>query len=270
MANEIAIQVFEYEEARYPLSPVVENNQTWFRASEVCAATGHLDQWKAVKQHVDSKDQVKRPVLTAGGKQNAAFINESGLYALVLAGQTERCKAFKHWVTSKVLPSIRQTGTYSVTPDRQLSALAVSVRSLETQLKGIFELVTLVNEHRNGNQMDFQRLINAQERLEAKFDALMDQPAEPKNALRFISLAPKEDIVLFMAVTDMPVSPSRRAYVQNELIRRGYQLRTRSRGFYSLTDDGKKAHGKTRKNGHRTFIVWPKSLLDEILSAVFN
>ena len=42
------------------------------------------------------------------------FINESGLYALILSSKLDSAKRFKHWVTSEVLPSIRKNGGYIV------------------------------------------------------------------------------------------------------------------------------------------------------------
>ncbi len=83
----------------------------WFRASEVCAATGHTNTAEATRNHVDIDDIAKRYVVdSAGRRQEAVFVNESGLYALILSGKTARCKAFKRWVTAEVLPSIRRTG----------------------------------------------------------------------------------------------------------------------------------------------------------------
>jgi len=40
------------------------------------------------------------------------FINESGLYALVLSSKLPQARDFKHWVTSEVPPKISQTGGY--------------------------------------------------------------------------------------------------------------------------------------------------------------
>ena len=42
------------------------------------------------------------------------FINESGLYSLILASKKPKAREFKHWVTSKVLPSIRKKGYYDI------------------------------------------------------------------------------------------------------------------------------------------------------------
>ena len=39
---------------------------------------------------------------TPSGTQKTIFINESGLYALVLSSKLPQAKVFKHWVTSEV------------------------------------------------------------------------------------------------------------------------------------------------------------------------
>ena len=40
------------------------------------------------------------------------YINESGLYSLILHSKIESARAFKRWVTKDVLISIRKTGKY--------------------------------------------------------------------------------------------------------------------------------------------------------------
>ena len=49
-----------------------------------------------------------------GRTQLATFINESGLYALILSSKLPKAREFKHWVTSEVLPAIRRQGGYMV------------------------------------------------------------------------------------------------------------------------------------------------------------
>lgn len=53
-----------------------------------------------------------------GRKQQANFVNEDGLYDVILDSRKPQAKAFRKWVTSEVLPSIRKTGSYS---SKQLS-----------------------------------------------------------------------------------------------------------------------------------------------------
>ena len=43
---------------------------------------------------------------------NTIYINESGLYCLILRSKLEAARVFKRWVTKEVLPSIRKMGKY--------------------------------------------------------------------------------------------------------------------------------------------------------------
>ena len=79
---------------------------------DVCDALGYDQARKAVQRHVDEEDGTKHTLLTKGGIQQAIFINESGLYSLILSSKLEAARRFKHWVTSEVLPSIRKQGGY--------------------------------------------------------------------------------------------------------------------------------------------------------------
>jgi hypothetical protein len=53
------------------------------------------------------------------------IVSESGLYSLVLTSRKAEAKAFKKWITSELLPTIRKTGKFSIQeeppkPERQL------------------------------------------------------------------------------------------------------------------------------------------------------
>jgi prophage antirepressor-like protein len=50
-------------------------------------------------------------------------INEPGLYTLILRSNKPEAKAFKKWVTTEVLPSIRKTGGYRVSPADAISPI---------------------------------------------------------------------------------------------------------------------------------------------------
>ena len=87
----------------------------WFNANDVCSALEFANPHKAVADHVDADDLTKREVIDSLGRpQRANFINESGLYALILGSTKEAAKRFKRWVTSEVLPAIRKTGGFTV------------------------------------------------------------------------------------------------------------------------------------------------------------
>lgn len=61
-----------------------------------------------------------------GGEQKLLFINEPGLYSLILRSRKPEAKAFKRWVTHDVLPQIRKTGTYSQKPAEPPSRLQLA------------------------------------------------------------------------------------------------------------------------------------------------
>lgn len=134
----------------------------WFNANDVCAALEFVNPHKAVADHVDTDDLTKREVTDAlGRRQRANFINESGLYALILGSTKEAAKRFKRWVTSEVLPAIRKTGAYvgrgaspalpAPTQDRVSSLLLIgeAVAKVPGVKPGIAMAATLTCIHEN-------------------------------------------------------------------------------------------------------------------------
>ena len=104
------------------------NGKFYFVGRDVAESLGFKDTSKAVRQHVQAKDKFTNSDLAKGESQicpdilagqnvatvphNVIWINESGLYSLVLHSTLPAAKEFQHWVTSEVLPSIREKGYY--------------------------------------------------------------------------------------------------------------------------------------------------------------
>ena len=97
------------------------NNQIMFVGKDVATALGYSNSRKALLDHVDNEDKTDGVTIrdAIGRNQKAVFINESGLYSLILSSKLPQAKAFKRWVTSEVLPQIRKTGGYIPTKDAQ-------------------------------------------------------------------------------------------------------------------------------------------------------
>lgn len=89
-------------------------NAPWFFGKDVAEALGYCNTRDALNKHVDNED--KNTVAIHDGKTrgnpNQTIINESGLYSLILSSKLPTAKKFKHWVTSEILPAIRQHGAY--------------------------------------------------------------------------------------------------------------------------------------------------------------
>lgn len=109
------------------------SGEPWFVGKDVALALGYSNASKAIIAHVDDDDKRFEMMLVSdsqnGNLVKTALINESGLYSLILSSKLPSAREFKHWVTSKVLPSIRKTGGYALPKDypSALRALADSV-----------------------------------------------------------------------------------------------------------------------------------------------
>lgn len=91
---------------------VVEiNGEPQFCLSDVCSAL-ELPQVAKVIQRLDKDVLSTHPLETAGGVQQMYFVNEDGLYDVILESRKPNAKKFRKWITSEVIPSIRKTGMY--------------------------------------------------------------------------------------------------------------------------------------------------------------
>ena len=91
--------------------------RVWFKAKEVATILGYQDTDQAIRKHVDDEDRKYFPVETTGYSKRGRppiFVNESGLYSLVLSSKLETAKKFKRWITSEVLPCIRKYSYYKM------------------------------------------------------------------------------------------------------------------------------------------------------------
>nr|DAK29710.1 MAG TPA: repressor domain protein [Caudoviricetes sp.] len=87
----------------------------WFVGKDVADILGYSNTRDALAKHVDGEDKSDVAIRDAIGRdQSTTVINESGLYSLVLSSKLPAAKAFKRWVTSEVLPTIRRHGLYAI------------------------------------------------------------------------------------------------------------------------------------------------------------
>jgi len=121
------------------------NNQIMFVGKDVATALGYAKPQNALATHVDKEDKSTAPIQGTAYETRVTLINESGLYALILSSKLPQAKAFKRWVTSEVLPSIRKTGRYEL--PKQIPALAMLNAEAEdtltaTQVAKTFNMTT--------------------------------------------------------------------------------------------------------------------------------
>lgn len=66
-----------------------------------------------LKRFSDFKKQLTNFKLVGGRASSITLLTESGMYKLALSSNLEKARPFRDWITSEVLPSIRNKGYYS-------------------------------------------------------------------------------------------------------------------------------------------------------------
>lgn len=146
MTNSIETpQVFNHPQFG-EIRTITINNQPWFVGKDVAAVLGYRNPRKAIIDHINNEDKDDGVTIrdSIGREQKPIIINESGFYSLVLSSKLPQAQEFKHWVTSEVLPQIRQTGGYIPTTnpktgetlsDTEILALAMEIKDRTLKLR---------------------------------------------------------------------------------------------------------------------------------------
>ena len=116
---------------------IMQYEQPLFVGKDVASVLGYTNTRKALLDHVDNEDKNTVTIRDGNkGNPNQVIINESGLYSLIMSSKLPSAKQFKHWVTSDILPTIRQHGAY-LTPEKVEEVLMNpdTIIKLATQLK---------------------------------------------------------------------------------------------------------------------------------------
>lgn len=84
-----------------------------------------------------------------------AFITEPGVYKLIFRSRTSQAERFQDWLAEDVLPSIRETGSYSISKEDQILKQVVSNAE---NLLGIRKREIAINQNESWN-MKLAKLI---------------------------------------------------------------------------------------------------------------
>lgn len=117
-ANEKGIQIFNNQEFGN-VRVAIKDDEPFFCLSDVCKILeiGNASQVKArLEDGVISTEVIYDNL---GRIQQATFINEDGLYDVILDSRKPEAKRFRKWVTSEVLPSIRKHGGYMLSKENE-------------------------------------------------------------------------------------------------------------------------------------------------------
>lgn len=211
------------------------NNEPIFCLSDVCKI---LDlQGSAVLRRLSDDVISNHPIIdNLGRTQIANFVNEDGLYDVILDSRKPEAKAFRKWITGEVLPAIRMTGGYMISKEEDTEAdimaraLLIAQSTMERQ-KQRLELL------QNENELQKKELKSSSHKVEY-FD----------NVLQSTSVYIADQIAKELGIT--AITLNRKLVKMGILIRRNGQLLptadycdkgyTKTRTFYYEKTDGTK------------------------------
>lgn len=136
------IQVFNYEDTQVR-TYTDETGEVWLVAKDVCKVLGiqnHKDAIKCLDEDEKSGVEITDP---HGRVQMTNVINEPGLYKLTFRSRKPNAKFFTRWVTHEVLPSIRQTGSYTSPRAERVEEELQEPLNIRVRIAGILQRLAL-------------------------------------------------------------------------------------------------------------------------------
>ena len=117
---------------------IIDNDNTiWLNAKQICTALNYKHPKKAINYSVDKNDKIQLKKINTNleihQQPDSIYINESGLYSLLLNSKSQRAKKFIKWITNDVLPLMRKNKIYS--DDNEINKLLNKINELEQQNK---------------------------------------------------------------------------------------------------------------------------------------
>lgn len=112
----------------------IQNGKTWFCGTDIAISLGYSNTRDAIVRHCKSQGVVIHDTPTNSGVQQMKFISEGNVYRLTAKSQMPRADEFENWIFDEIVPSVINTGSYSVhpqLPQTYLEALKALVSSEE-------------------------------------------------------------------------------------------------------------------------------------------
>ena len=162
------LQIFKNAELGSVRSTII-NGESYFVGKDVAEILGYADPNKFIAMHVDEDDKLNDKSASSLGQSGGWFINESGLYSLILSSKLPTAKRFKRWVTSEVLPAIRRHGLYAV--DDMLNNPDALIEALQAYKAERMQRLALEAE----NAIQKQQLIEMQPKA-SYYDVVLNSP----------------------------------------------------------------------------------------------
>lgn len=103
------------------------DGEPWFVLNDLCKVLG-IGNSRMVVDRIDPDGVSKTDTIDSlGRRQESTIVDESNMYEVVIRSNGLVAKPFRKWITGEVLPSIRRTGSYSVSAPKSLEEMTLEV-----------------------------------------------------------------------------------------------------------------------------------------------
>lgn len=110
----MTVQPFTFPTTGQEVRTVTIDGQPWFVATDVTDILGYANGRDAVSR---LPERMRNSVVLGDGNRgnpNRVVVNEPGVWRLTMRSTLEKAEEFQDWLAEEVIPSIRQTGSYTM------------------------------------------------------------------------------------------------------------------------------------------------------------
>lgn len=104
---------FDFEESAVRV--VTIDDAPWFVATDIAAILGYRNA-PDMTRNLDQDETDTHILRSSSQNRELTIISESGLYNAIFRSRRNEARAFRCWVTGTVLPALRRTGRYDLSP----------------------------------------------------------------------------------------------------------------------------------------------------------
>ena len=152
------LQIFNNSEFG-KIRTITKDDEPMFCLADVCRSLELTS--KGVRQRLSDEVISTYPIEDAlGRKQNSLFVNEDGLYDVILESRKDSARKFRKWVTSEVLPSIRKSGGY-IAGQEEMSDAELMAKALLVAQKQIEQRNLIIEQQKAKIEEDRPKTIFA-------------------------------------------------------------------------------------------------------------
>ncbi len=113
--------ILQYDDKTVYIAFDSKTMDPFFHGKQLCEMLEYTDYRDAIERHVNKedifylKDIVKNyKTLYKNVRGSTKFLNEAGMYVLILRSKNKKAKEITDWITHEVMPSIRKYGIYKL------------------------------------------------------------------------------------------------------------------------------------------------------------